>query len=114
MALQASAASMVVGSLVWLEDPDEAWIDGEVVEINKEDIKVLCTSGQTVSAFIETPQCPCLLCQNLNFDSLSTAKMITHYFHSLPSLVCSCHQVLRFIASNLITYIIFYYISENA
>ncbi|KAJ6728982.1 MYOSIN [Salix viminalis] len=46
---QASAASLVVGSLVWLEDPDEAWIDGEVVEINKEDIKVLCTSGQTVT-----------------------------------------------------------------
>ncbi|KAJ6687161.1 MYOSIN [Salix purpurea] len=45
----ASAASLVVGSLVWLEDPDEAWIDGEVVEINKEDIKVLCTSGQTVT-----------------------------------------------------------------
>ncbi|KAB5569830.1 hypothetical protein DKX38_003623 [Salix brachista] len=43
----ASAASLVVGSLVWVEDPDEAWIDGEVVEINKEDIKVLCTSGQT-------------------------------------------------------------------
>lgn len=45
----ASAASLVVGSLVWLEDPDEAWIDGEVVEINKEDIKVLCTSGKTVT-----------------------------------------------------------------
>lgn len=45
----ASAASLVVGSLVWLEDPDEAWIDGEVVEINKEDIKVLCMSGKTVT-----------------------------------------------------------------
>ncbi|KAJ6956587.1 myosin-6 [Populus alba x Populus x berolinensis] len=45
----ASAASLMVGSLVWLEDPDEAWIDGEVVEINKEDIKVLCTSGKTVT-----------------------------------------------------------------
>ncbi|KAJ6941590.1 myosin-6 [Populus alba x Populus x berolinensis] len=45
----ASAASLVVGSLVWLEDPDEAWIDGEVVEINKEDIKVLCTSGKTAT-----------------------------------------------------------------
>lgn len=45
----ASAASLAVGSLVWLEDPDEAWIDGEVVEINKEDIKVLCTSGKTVT-----------------------------------------------------------------
>ena len=34
----------MVGSLVWIEDPDEAWLDGEVVEI-----KVLCTSGKIVS-----------------------------------------------------------------
>ncbi|XP_011080138.1 myosin-6-like [Sesamum indicum] len=38
-----------VGSLVWLEDPDVAWIDGEVVAVNNEDIKVLCTSGKTVA-----------------------------------------------------------------
>ena len=44
-------ASLVVGSLVWVEDSDIAWIDGEVVEVNGEDIKVLCTSGKTVSCF---------------------------------------------------------------
>ncbi|KAL0461055.1 UNVERIFIED_CONTAM: Myosin-6 [Sesamum latifolium] len=32
----------------WVEDPDVAWIDGEVVAVNGEDIKVLCTSGKTV------------------------------------------------------------------
>ncbi|KAL3850022.1 hypothetical protein ACJIZ3_011904 [Penstemon smallii] len=37
-----------VGSLVWVEDPDVAWIDGEVISVNGEDIKVLCTSGKTV------------------------------------------------------------------
>ncbi|XP_021893807.1 myosin-6-like [Carica papaya] len=37
-----------VGSLVWLEDPDAAWIDGEVQEVKGEDIKVLCTSGKKV------------------------------------------------------------------
>ncbi|KAK4418459.1 Myosin-6 [Sesamum alatum] len=37
-----------VGSLVWVEDTDVAWIDGEVVAVNNEDIKVLCTSGKTV------------------------------------------------------------------
>lgn len=31
-----------------MEDPDDAWIDGEVVGVNGEDIKVLCTSGKTV------------------------------------------------------------------
>ncbi|WCJ38180.1 myosin 2 [Euphorbia peplus] len=45
----AAAVSLVVGSLVWVEDPEEAWIDGEVVEISGENIKVLCTSGKTVS-----------------------------------------------------------------
>ncbi|KAJ4849765.1 hypothetical protein Tsubulata_012029 [Turnera subulata] len=50
LALQVATVSLVVGSLVWLEDPDVAWLDGEVVEINGEDIKVLCTSGKTVVA----------------------------------------------------------------
>ncbi|GLU07844.1 hypothetical protein SLE2022_247840 [Rubroshorea leprosula] len=44
----AATVSLVVGSLVWVEDPDEAWVDGEVLEVNSEDIKVLCSSGKTV------------------------------------------------------------------
>lgn len=40
--------TITVGSLVWLEDPEVAWIDGEVLEVNGEEIKVLCTSGKTV------------------------------------------------------------------
>ncbi|KAL3517759.1 hypothetical protein ACH5RR_020348 [Cinchona calisaya] len=44
----AASVSFAVGSLVWVEDPDVAWIDGEVVEVNGQDIKVLCTSGKTV------------------------------------------------------------------
>ncbi|MED6209977.1 hypothetical protein PIB30_059759 [Stylosanthes scabra] len=46
--LKAAAANPVVGSQVWLEDPKEAWIDGEVLEVKGQDIKVLCTSGKTV------------------------------------------------------------------
>ncbi|GMP90508.1 hypothetical protein CsSME_00041604 [Camellia sinensis var. sinensis] len=44
----AGSVSFAVGSLVWVEDPDDAWLDGEVVEVNGEEIKVLCTSGKTV------------------------------------------------------------------
>ncbi|XP_021280021.1 myosin-6-like [Herrania umbratica] len=44
----ATTAGLVVGSLVWVEDSDIAWIDGEVVEVKREDIKVLCTSGKTI------------------------------------------------------------------
>ncbi|VVA99827.1 unnamed protein product [Arabis nemorensis] len=40
--------STVVGSFVWVEDPEEAWIDGEVIEVKGEEIKVQCTSGKTV------------------------------------------------------------------
>lgn len=47
--LQAASVSLGVGSLVWVEDPEFAWIDGEVVEVNGDTIKVSCTSGRTVS-----------------------------------------------------------------
>lgn len=61
----AASVSFAVGSLVWIEDPDEAWLDGEVVEINGENLKVLCTSGKTVLVHAsnvypkdpEAPQC---------------------------------------------------------
>ncbi|KAL2556956.1 Myosin-6 [Forsythia ovata] len=45
-----ASVSLGVGSLVWVEDQDEAWIDGEVVSVNGEDIKIHCTSGKTVVA----------------------------------------------------------------
>ncbi|XP_022953483.1 myosin-6-like [Cucurbita moschata] len=46
----ASTTGLVgVGSLVWLEDSEEAWIEGEVLEVRGEEIKVLCTSGKTVA-----------------------------------------------------------------
>ncbi|KAK6122938.1 hypothetical protein DH2020_043315 [Rehmannia glutinosa] len=47
------SASIAVGSLVWVEDPEVAWIDGEVVEVNGEEIKVICTSGKTAVANVE-------------------------------------------------------------
>lgn len=47
---QASKSSVVVGSQVWVEDPDVAWIDGQVLEIKGDEIKISCTSGKTVRA----------------------------------------------------------------
>ncbi|XP_051120458.1 myosin-6-like [Andrographis paniculata] len=44
-----ASASLGVGSKVWVEDPDIAWIDGEVVAASGDEIKVLCTSGKTVA-----------------------------------------------------------------
>ncbi|XP_056169848.1 myosin-6-like isoform X9 [Syzygium oleosum] len=43
----ATSMAVAVGSVVWVEDPDVAWIDGEVVEVNGEEIKINLTSGRT-------------------------------------------------------------------
>ncbi|KAG4184940.1 hypothetical protein ERO13_A09G201100v2 [Gossypium hirsutum] len=40
-------SSILVGSHVWVEDPDVAWIDGEVKEVKGEEITVDSTSGKT-------------------------------------------------------------------
>lgn len=40
--------NIIVGSHVWVEDPAEAWIDGEVFRINGEEVHVHTTSGKTV------------------------------------------------------------------
>lgn len=46
----ATLANIAVGSQVWVADPVEAWIDGEVLGINGDEVKVNCTSGKTVTA----------------------------------------------------------------
>ncbi|VAI36665.1 unnamed protein product [Triticum turgidum subsp. durum] len=42
--------NIIVGSQVWLEDPDEAWVDGEVTGIKGADVTVATTNGKTVVA----------------------------------------------------------------
>ncbi|KAE8673849.1 hypothetical protein F3Y22_tig00111769pilonHSYRG00028 [Hibiscus syriacus] len=61
--MKASSSAFMIGTLVWVEDPDDAWIDGEVIEINGDEIKVLCTSNKTVvsktsSAHPKDPEFP--------------------------------------------------------
>ncbi|XP_010526481.1 PREDICTED: myosin-14 isoform X1 [Tarenaya hassleriana] len=43
-----ACSTTTIGAFVWVEDPEVAWIDGEVIEVKGEDIKVQCTSGKTV------------------------------------------------------------------
>ncbi|KAF3457491.1 hypothetical protein FNV43_RR02149 [Rhamnella rubrinervis] len=52
--MEAAHGNFTVGSHVWMEDLDEAWIDGEVVEVNDEEIKISCTSGKTVAAKVSS------------------------------------------------------------
>lgn len=41
----------MVGSHVWAEDPEVAWIDGQVTEINGKEATILTTNGKTVSQY---------------------------------------------------------------
>lgn len=47
--VQAAAPKIPVGSHLWVEDPDEQWIDGDVVEVQGAELTVKCTNGKTVS-----------------------------------------------------------------
>ncbi|KAG0535472.1 hypothetical protein BDA96_04G369100 [Sorghum bicolor] len=46
----AAQASIAVGSQVWVEDRDVAWIDGEVVKANGDTVTVKCSNEKTVMA----------------------------------------------------------------
>ncbi|CAM0943043.1 unnamed protein product [Alopecurus aequalis] len=46
----AAQASIAAGSQVWAEDPDEAWIDGEVVKVLGDTVTIKCSNGKTVTA----------------------------------------------------------------
>lgn len=41
-----------MGSPVWVGDPEVAWIDGEVIEINGQEAKIQTTNGKTVVAHL--------------------------------------------------------------
>lgn len=47
---QAAPDNIIVGSHVWVEDPVLAWINGEVMRINGQEVHVNCTNGKKVSA----------------------------------------------------------------
>lgn len=49
---QATKIGYIVGSQVWAEDPEIAWIDGEILEVKDEELKVKTTSDKTVSSGI--------------------------------------------------------------
>lgn len=47
--VQGSPVNIIVGSHVWAEDPEDAWIDGEVIEISGRSATIITTNGKTVS-----------------------------------------------------------------
>ncbi|KAK1390713.1 Myosin-8 [Heracleum sosnowskyi] len=49
-----TSKTVVVGSHVWVQDPEVAWKDGDVVEVKGDKITVKCTTGETVVSKIST------------------------------------------------------------
>ncbi|CAH1447311.1 unnamed protein product [Lactuca virosa] len=45
-----ATTNIIVGSEVWVEDPSVAWIDGEVLKINGEEVEIQTTDGKKVVA----------------------------------------------------------------
>ncbi|GMP42085.1 hypothetical protein CsSME_00011945 [Camellia sinensis var. sinensis] len=55
--IKGTPVNIIVGSHVWAEDPEVAWIDGEVVEIKDRDATIVTTNGRTMSqAYIQKTQ----------------------------------------------------------
>lgn len=50
--LQASKGNIVLGSHVWVEDPDICWVDGEVTKINGEELEIKTSNGKKVKMTI--------------------------------------------------------------
>ncbi|XP_021662313.2 myosin-12 [Hevea brasiliensis] len=52
--IQGTPVNIIVGSHVWAEDLEDAWIDGEVKEINGRDATIVATNGKTFVADISS------------------------------------------------------------
>ncbi|KAK6162834.1 hypothetical protein DH2020_002675 [Rehmannia glutinosa] len=52
--IQGTPVNIIVGSHVWVEDPELAWIDGEVLEIKGTDATIVTTTGKTIVAAISS------------------------------------------------------------
>ncbi|XP_051129852.1 myosin-6-like isoform X2 [Andrographis paniculata] len=93
----AASASISVGSHVWVEDPEVAWIDGEVVELNGKEIKVSCTSGKKAVANLDNvhPKDP-------DFPSCGVDDMTRLSYLHEPGVLCNLR--CRFDMNEIYTY----------
>lgn len=51
--LQGTPVNIIVGSHVWIEDPEVSWIDGQVLKINGTDAEIEDTNGKKVCRLSE-------------------------------------------------------------
>ena len=43
--------NIIVGSHVWVEDPEDAWIDGQVTDISGKNATIITSMDKTVKLF---------------------------------------------------------------
>lgn len=56
--MQGTPVNIIVGSHVWVEDPDIAWVDGQVAKINGPEVEVQTSNGKKVNlALIDSTTC---------------------------------------------------------
>ena len=48
--MQAATGNVAIGAQVWVEDPDLAWEEGEVLEINDKKVTARTSKGNEVNA----------------------------------------------------------------
>lgn len=47
--MQGTPVNIIVGSHVWVEDPDIAWVAGQVTKINGAEVEVKTSTGNQVN-----------------------------------------------------------------
>ncbi|XP_073274635.1 myosin-12 isoform X2 [Primulina huaijiensis] len=52
--IQGTPVNIIIGTHVWTEDNEAAWIDGEVLEIEGTDVVIVTTNGKTIVAAISS------------------------------------------------------------
>lgn len=62
--LQGTRVNIIVGSHVWVFDPEIAWLDGQVLKINGQEVEIQASNGKRVGARLS------LLASSMLFDYL--------------------------------------------
>lgn len=47
--MQGTPVNIIAGSHVWVEDPEIAWVDGQVTKINGAEVEVKTSTGNLVN-----------------------------------------------------------------
>lgn len=86
---QATQINFVVGSHVWVEDPEAAWLEGEILQANGEEIKVKCSDKEvSLLEFIFNPVIYKTMYICKKNTCVSTRKDQTRCSYFCPSFLC--------------------------